>query len=277
MNTKLPSAVLALFVSLAAAACAAPTDGETGDANLQLHDGLSAESLPGALAGDPDLTLSSVGMTICGETKQTKVASMFGIFDQSTGEKCLPKQYDRGIGVPMKCASGLIQSGAICYRPCKAGYTMVAGVCWQSACPAGFRDDGAMCAKPAAYGRGFGYAAWQEAKCEAAHPEGCEEDGLMWYPKCREGFHHVASNFCSPDCPSGMTDTGVSCLKKTYVQSSSNTTPISYSPWPNLDTPIFTAPLSTCPTAKSERYHDLCYTPCAEGFKGSNNLCNYVE
>ncbi len=29
---------------------------------------------------------------------------------------------------------------------------------------AGFRDDGAFCAKPASYGRGAGYAIWDEAK-----------------------------------------------------------------------------------------------------------------
>src|SRR5262249_38541539 len=34
------------------------------------------------------------------------------------------------------------------------------------------------------------------------------------YPKCKTGFHAVGTNFCSPDCPSGWDDWGVSCRKQ---------------------------------------------------------------
>lgn len=37
----------------------------------------------------------------------------------------------------------------------------------------------------------------------------------LCYKKCRSGFHYVGGNVCSPDCPSGYTDSGVSCTKNT--------------------------------------------------------------
>lgn len=215
---------------------------------------------------------------LCGDSNNAGVvgatqSQLFTVFGK-TDMVCIPKTYDRGVGKPMQCADGLLQSGAICYRACKTGYTMVAGVCWQSSCPSGYRDDGAYCAKPAAYGRGTGYVLWDGAKCESQNSQGCEKWGAMWYPKCREGFYAAGANICSPGCPSGMTDIGVSCQKKTYVQNSSNTTPISYSSYRGIETPIFTAPLDTC--AKGlERYGQLCYEPCLKGFTGKDNYCRY--
>ena len=70
---------------------------------------------------------------------------------------------------------------------------------WQT-CLSRFRDDGAFCAKPKPYGRGIGYP-WKfgdklndhgmRSRYEKAHPEGCEKNGLIYYPKCREGSHNV--------------------------------------------------------------------------------------
>ena len=37
--------------------------------------------------------------------------------------------------------------------------------------------------------------------------------GLVMYPKCKEGFHNVGCCICSPTCPNGFTDIGVSCQK----------------------------------------------------------------
>lgn len=45
---------------------------------------------------------------------------------------------------------------------------------------------------------------------------GCQKYGEIIYPNCRANFHNVACCVCSPDCPSEMTDIGVSCQKKTY-------------------------------------------------------------
>lgn len=96
---------------------------------------------------------------------------------------------------------------------------------WRAAkaCPTGFRDDGAYCYKPSPYGRGVGYP-WKFGdglssdgmfdRCEADHGDGnCEKCLAIVYPKCADNFHAVGCNICSPDCPSGMTDIGISCQK----------------------------------------------------------------
>ncbi len=57
-------------------------------------------------------------------------------------------------------------------------------MCWQD-CPSGFKDTGADCLKPSAYGRGVGYAIWDEDKCNRENANtGCEKCLAMYYPKC---------------------------------------------------------------------------------------------
>lgn len=123
------------------------------------------------------------------------------------------------------CAEGEEFTAGLCYTKCKSGYKAAATMCVPG-CPAGFRDDGLHCAKPAAYGRGAGYP-WKfgdkafsldgaRARCARANPQGCEKVGEIIYPLCREGFRPIGSNICSPTCPSGFTDIGVSCQKQTY-------------------------------------------------------------
>lgn len=126
--------------------------------------------------------------------------------------------------VPMphdaKCAAGEEYDAGLCYKPCRSGFHGLGPMCHKD-CPAGFRDDGLYCAKPASYGRGTGYAlSFGElnldgamARCSRDHRQGCEQHGLIVYPKCRANFHNVACCVCSPDCPPGMTDIGVSCQK----------------------------------------------------------------
>ncbi len=132
---------------------------------------------------------------------------------------CWRQSYGRGAGVVRSvCDFGLEKDGQLCYTACEAGYSGAGPVCWQN-CPtgSGFRDDGAYCAKPSSYGRGSGYAAWDKDLCNKEHPDvGCEQNGLMWYPKCKTNFHSVGCCVCSPDCPPGFTDIGVSCQKKSY-------------------------------------------------------------
>ena len=60
-----------------------------------------------------------------------------------------PKKIIIGDPTPMVCASGLEQSGLLCYEPCKPGYYGKGPVCWQS-CDATQADCGAGCAKDAA-------------------------------------------------------------------------------------------------------------------------------
>jgi hypothetical protein len=84
-----------------------------------------------------------------------------------------------------------------------------------TACPAGFKDDIFYCLKPSAYARGTGR--FDQAKCLVdAKPLGtssCEYLGLLYYPTCKPGFYAYGCCFCSPECPAGWKDHGISCLK----------------------------------------------------------------
>ena len=165
-------------------------------------------------------------------------------------EGCWLSAFGRGIGKPIHtCKKDLEQSGLLCYPTCNAGFTGVGPVCWQN-CPSAYRDDGAFCFKPSPYGRGVGY--FTSDKCERENPQGCEKYGLLQYPKCAQGFHNVGCCICSPDCPGGMTDIGISCAKKSYGRTAG--------------TPL------TC--SESEDYDaGLCYTNCDKGFSGLGPIC----
>ena len=82
-------------------------------------------------------------------------------------------------------------------------------------CPVGFKDDGFYCAKPASFGRGTG--SFSEATCiaeaKALGSSTCERSGLLYYPKCKTNLHSFGCCMCSPDCPVGWEDIGMSCLK----------------------------------------------------------------
>lgn len=115
---------------------------------------------------------------------------------------------------------------SLCYKRCRGGYEGVGPLCRQKDCPSGFRDDGFHCGKPRSYGRGGGYP-WKfgdkafslrdaRKRCERKHSQGCEKSGAIYYPKCRSGYHKFGCCVCSPNCPRGMTDIGVSCQKHTY-------------------------------------------------------------
>lgn len=166
---------------------------------------------------------------------------------------CWKESYGRGVGEPITtCRNDLQKNGLLCYPYCNSGYYGVGPVCWQS-CPSDFRDDGAFCFKSGPYGRGAGYALWNEDSCWDDNPStGCEKWGLMWYPKCKTNFHNVACCICSPDCPPGMTDIGISCAKGTYGRG-------------------FGEPLGCAPGL--EMSGALCYPPCKPGFYGVGPVC----
>jgi hypothetical protein len=167
-------------------------------------------------------------------------------------EGCWVSAMGRGIGTPIHtCKSGFEQNGLLCYPNCQSGFTGAGPVCWQN-CGDELRDDGAYCFKNAAYGRGAGYALWNLEKCERENPEGCEKNGLLYYPKCRAEYHNVGCCICSPICPEGMTDIGISCQKKSYGRGAG-------------------LPL-TC--HENEDYEiGLCYHQCQNGFKGIGPIC----
>ncbi|KAG2492397.1 hypothetical protein HYH03_009343 [Edaphochlamys debaryana] len=171
--------------------------------------------------------------------------------------------YSRGIGRGIdQCPSGTVRdpSGLLCYPACRAGFDMVGPVCW-SRCPSNFRDTGAHCLKPASYGRGAGFA-WQfgdglnldgaMARCQAQNRQGCEQFGLVIYPKCAGGFRPEGCCVCTPNCPAGMRDIGVSCEKATYGNGAG-------------------FPLQC--KAGEDQQGALCYPKCQAGFTGVGPLC----
>lgn len=44
---------------------------------------------------------------------------------------------------------------------------------------------------PGSYGRGTGFAVWDEARCAKGNPQGCEKNGLIFYPKCSAGYKGI--------------------------------------------------------------------------------------
>lgn len=178
----------------------------------------------------------------------------------------IPPGYLREVGTPLGCAPNEDLDVALCYPKCPAGYKGVGPVCWQQ-CPAGYRDDGAFCAKPASYGRGAGYP-WKFgdgvndkgmfSRCEKDHGKGgCEKDGAIVYPKCRSGYQKVGCCVCSPICPGGMTDIGVSCTKKTQGRTAGK-------------------PIHACPADK-EKVGLLCYDRCKDGHESAGLYCKEVK
>jgi hypothetical protein len=174
----------------------------------------------------------------------------------------IPASYGRGVGKPLGCSPNEELDGALCYPKCASGFKGVGPVCWQQ-CPSGFRDDGTSCLKPDSYGRGAGYP-WKGGdglnddgmfkRCEEAHGHGnCEKNGAIVYPKCKADFHNVGCCTCSPDCPSGMTDAGITCTKKTSGRTAG-------------------VVLHACPEG-TEKDGALCYPLCKPGFKGVGPVC----
>ena len=110
-----------------------------------------------------------------------------------------------------------------------------------------------FCAKPSPYGRGAGYVIWNGDKCKRENSDtGCEKWGALWYPKCKANFHNVACCICSPDCPSGMTDIGISCAKASYGRGAGE--------------------VLTC-SSGLEMSGLLCYPPCNAGYNGNGPVC----
>lgn len=165
---------------------------------------------------------------------------------------CFKRTYGRGAGSPASsCPSGYEKDGGLCYPTCAQGYYGVGPVCWQS-CPSGFADTGLDCLKPSAYGRGAGYVLWDLSSCNNDNPQGCEKWGALYYPKCASGFSNFACCICSPNCPSGMTDVGISCAKNSYGRTAG--IPLKCGPGQQL-------------------YGGICYPECSGGYQGIGPVC----
>ena len=163
---------------------------------------------------------------------------------------CWLESAGRGLGtIPESCPAGEQKDGALCYPDCKDDFTGVGPVCWEN-CPDKFPDQGAYCGKPSPYGRGAGYTS--ESACEKDNSQGCEKNGLLWYPKCADGFHAFGCCICSPNCPDTMTDIGVSCAKQSYGRGAGD--------------------FMTCDDNLDED-NGLCYPPCQNDFRGLGPVC----
>jgi hypothetical protein len=180
---------------------------------------------------------------------------------------CWRRSYGRGVGVPVSaCPKGKEKDAGLCYPTCedmgKEGWKGVGPVCWQP-CPSGFRDDGMYCFKPKPYGRGAGFP-WKfgdrpfslknaKRRCERKHGKGkCEKWGAIYYPECRPGYRNIGCCICSPRCPAGMTDIGISCQKGSRGR--------------GVGKPM---------RCKEGQQYDagLCYTPCKENYHGVGPVC----
>ena len=183
---------------------------------------------------------------------------------KDAGVTCIKTTYERDIGEPLsQCPADRDKIAALCYTKCKEGYggTDIA-TCW-AGCPTGYKDSNATFCEKGSYGRGVGYP-WKfkdkplpnldaaRDRCQRDNPQGCEKNGLIWYPKCRAGYHAVGCCVCSQDCPADFKDTGATCEKPRYSR--------------GLGTPL------VCPPEK-ERGGALCYNKCNPGYQGVANVC----
>ena len=181
--------------------------------------------------------------------ERKQISAVLGLTEQ---DGCWLSSYGRGAGKVIRfCRPDQEKNGALCYPKCNEGYYGLGPVCWEN-CPEGFRNDGAFCGKPGSYGRGAGYAIWSKNKCNKENSQGCEKNGLMYYPKCKANFHAVGCCVCSPDCPPGQKDIGVSCAKKSYGRTAG--------------TPLICG-------SDEELSGALCYPPCKDGKKGIGPVC----
>ena len=177
----------------------------------------------------------------------------------SSGPSVVTTTTGRGAGVPVHtCSSGKDKSGALCYPSCRDGYSGNGPLCLTD-CPSGYRNDELYCFKPDSYGRGVGTVPVTKTSCsknwscKTTSSCGSKEDCLgLCYNSCRDGYYPAGCNVCSPRCPSGMDDIGVSCMKGSYGR--------------GVGTPM------KC--GDDEEYQDgLCYKSCPSGAHGVGPLC----
>ena len=56
----------------------------------------------------------------------------------------------------------------------------------------------------------------ETGKSEKCADGNCEKFGLLYYSKCKEGYHAWGCCNCKFECPEGMRDLTSMCLKKSY-------------------------------------------------------------
>jgi hypothetical protein len=184
---------------------------------------------------------------------------LVGLFSTSVlaqkDDFCWQSSQTRGVGTVLTdCVGGRDKIGALCYSKCAPNTKRVGFDC-HSVCPDGMRDDGLFC-RSAEYGRGAGYAIWNEKKCNNENSQGCEKYLALWYPKCKAGYSAFGSNICRPNKPNcnalGMKPgIDLSCAKKVTIGD----------PIPLI-----------CKPGKQEDA-GLCYGACKPGYTGVGPVC----
>lgn len=178
-------------------------------------------------------------------------------------EFCWKDSTPRGVGtVPEACEAGRERIGLLCYSKCPAG-TKRSGFDCHSVCPDGMRDDGLFC-RAAEYGRGAGYPLkfgelnldGARARCAAENPQGCEQNGVIIYPKCKAGYEAFGCCICRPKQPNcsalGMNPgVDLSCAKKVTIGD----------------------PVTGACSSSQQKDAGLCYPQCSSGYTGVGPVC----
>lgn len=113
-------------------------------------------------------------------------------------------RYDLGENA---CENG---GAGISYPKCAPGWWGVGPLCWEN-CRAGYGDlPGFVCSRS-----GIDIA---RERCAKDNPQGCEQIGLIFYPKCKAGYA-TAGLVCTQECPSTTTNIGLLCQKKLLARS----------------------------------------------------------
>lgn len=180
---------------------------------------------------------------------------------------CYLQMYYRGYSYPSVCPSGQNYLSSGCYNNCKSGYSDDGQYCYLTDCPYAYDvyDNTALNCKPKDnYGRGSGYVT--KSKCQKNdHGLGCEKWGLLYYPKCQQGYGNAACCICDykDKCPDGYTATnyqegGVQyCTKPHYTKTKTSDSP-------------------TCGTGFTSA-NSKCYPDCLNGYTGAEYTCQKVN
>ncbi|CAK4615840.1 hypothetical protein LEN26_003417 [Aphanomyces euteiches] len=223
---------------------------QDGFAAAQDGEGLIQKIQDMVKTGGVSLTDSQALVT----TIQNLLQDVLKLFDAQP-KVCRRCLIGRGVGtIPdVKCEDDKENILGLCYPVCKNDFESVLGfICRKKGCGGvdGAVDMGISCTKPAAYGRGVGHI--HEDKCKSQNSQGCEKNGLLWYPKCKAGYHAFGCCVCTPDCPAGFNDDGAYCRKESYTRAGTIR--------------------SVCPADKVNSV-GLCYKPCEAKQDGLGPIC----
>lgn len=125
------------------------------------------------------------------------------------------------------------------------GYTGSGLFCAQD-CPKDYKNFAYYCMKPDGYWRGTG---------KPIQFEDSEKFGIMYYPKCKEGYHAWGCCNCKYECPEGMKDLTSMCMKQSYQRGNPR------------------KPTCEDPHEVADPIEQVCYEKCKDDFIGGGPLC----